>query len=149
VGEAVRFFKLDPAEDLLVIVDEIALPVGHVRIREKGSAGGHNGLSDIDRALGGVDYPRLRIGVGGMPPGWIKSDWVLSRFADEELGAVKAGTAEAADAAECVVREGLPAAMNKFNKRVPQENPTPNKPGPDAPSVEGRNTDQKETERLK
>jgi PTH1 family peptidyl-tRNA hydrolase len=148
VGEAVRFFKLDPAEDLLVIVDEIALPVGHIRLREKGSAGGHNGLSDIDRALGGVDYPRLRIGVGAMPPGWVKSDWVLSRFAEEELGAVRAGTAEAADAAECVVREGLPAAMNKFNKRVPQENQTSNKPGPDAQRAEGRNTDQKETERL-
>ncbi len=149
VGEAVRFFKLDPAEDLLVIVDEIALPVGHVRVREKGSAGGHNGLSDIDRALGGADYPRLRIGVGAVPPGWVKADWVLSRFADEEQDAVRAGTAEAADAAECVVREGLPAAMNRFNKRVPQENQPSDKPGPDAQRAPGRNTDQKETERLK
>lgn len=124
VGEAVRFFKLDPAQDLLVVVDEIALPVGHVRVREKGSAGGHNGLSDIDRALGGADYPRLRIGVGAMPEGWVKADWVLSRFADEEQDAVRTGTALAADAAECVVREGVPAAMNRFNKKVSQENNT-------------------------
>lgn len=134
VGEAVRFFKLNPAEDLLVIVDEIALPVGHIRIREKGSPGGHNGLSDIDRALGGADYPRLRIGVGAMPPGWVKADWVLSRFADDEHDAVRAGTAEAADAAECVVREGLPAAMNKFNKKVSQETNQSHKPGTDAQS---------------
>lgn len=122
VGEAVRFFKLDPAQDLLVLVDEIALPVGHLRLRESGSPGGHNGLSDIDRALGGVAYPRLRIGVGAMPPGWVKADWVLSRFAEDELGAVRSGTKEAADAAECVVREGLATAMNRFNKKVPQEN---------------------------
>jgi PTH1 family peptidyl-tRNA hydrolase len=118
VGEAVRFFKLDPGQDLLVIVDEIALPVGHVRVREKGSPGGHNGLADIDRALGGADYPRLRIGVGGVPPGWVKADWVLSRFGDDEQEAVRASTAEAADAAECVVREGVPAAMNRFNKKI-------------------------------
>ncbi|MCC5822003.1 MAG: aminoacyl-tRNA hydrolase [Phycisphaerales bacterium] len=131
VGEAVRFFKLDPSSDVLVIVDEVALPVGTIRIREKGSAGGHNGLADIDRALGGADYPRLRIGVGAVPPGWVKADWVLSRFGDEELDAVRAGTAEAADAAECVVREGISAAMNRFNKKITQES----KPGPDAQSA--------------
>lgn len=131
VGEAVRFFKLDPSSDLLVIVDEVALPVGTIRIREKGSAGGHNGLADIDRALGGADYPRLRIGVGAVPPGWVKADWVLSRFGEEELDAVRAGTAEAADAAECVVREGISAAMNRFNKKITQES----KPGPDAQSA--------------
>jgi PTH1 family peptidyl-tRNA hydrolase len=132
VGEAVRFFKIDPGADLLVIVDEIALPVGHVRLRERGSPGGHNGLADIDRALGGADYPRLRIGVGAVPPGWVKADWVLSRFADEELDAVRAATAEAADAAECVVREGVPAAMNKFNRKVPGAVPPPDGPGADA-----------------
>jgi peptidyl-tRNA hydrolase, PTH1 family len=118
VGEAVRFFKLEPTEDLLVIVDEIALPVGHVRVRERGSANGHNGLIDIDRVLGGVGYPRIRVGVGEKPPGWVKADWVLSRYTDEEAGDVKTGTNEAADAAECVVNEGLKAAMNRFNKKA-------------------------------
>ena len=94
--------------------------------RPEGGAGGHNGLKSVSGALQSNAYARLRIGVGGVPPGWVKSDWVLSRFADEELGVVKAGTAEAADAAECVVREGLPAAMNKFNKR---------NTGPDAQSA--------------
>ncbi len=123
VGEAVRFFKLEPAEDLLVIVDEIALPVGHIRVREKGGANGHNGLADIDRTLGGSPYPRIRVGVGAMPPGWVKADWVLSRFTDDEQGDVRTGTNEAADAAECVVREGLTAAMNRFNKKVAQDLP--------------------------
>lgn len=118
VGEAVRFFKLEPTEDLLVIVDEIALPVGHVRIREKGGANGHNGLSDIDRVLGGSPYPRIRVGVGEKPPGWVKADWVLSRYTDEEAGEVNIGTKAAADAAECVIGEGLKPAMNRFNKKV-------------------------------
>lgn len=131
VGEAVRFFKLDPASDLLVVVDEVALPLGHVRVREKGGAGGHNGLADIDRALGGADYPRLRIGVGAVPPGWAMADWVLSRFGEEESAQVRAGTVAAADAAECVVREGVSAAMNKFNKKITQAS----EPGPDAQSA--------------
>jgi propionyl-CoA carboxylase beta chain len=85
--------------------------------------------------IGAAVRQHIRIGVGAMPPGWVKADWVLSRFAEDELDAVRAGTAEAADAAECVVREGLPAAMNRFNKRVPQENPQSNKTGPDAQSA--------------
>lgn len=118
VGEAVRFFKLEPTEDLLVIVDELALPVGHVRVREMGSANGHNGLSDIDRVLGGSPYPRIRVGIGEKPPGWVKADWVLSRYTDEEAGEMTSGTKAAADAAECVIDEGLKPAMNRFNKKV-------------------------------
>lgn len=121
VGEAVRFFKLEPASDLLVLVDEIALPVGHVRVREKGGANGHNGLGDIDRVLAQQPYPRVRIGVGAVPPGWVKADWVLSRFGDDEGDLVRSGTTQAADAAECVIAEGLSAAMNRFNKRLTQE----------------------------
>lgn len=124
VGEAVRFFKLEPASDLVVIVDEIALPVGHVRVRDSGGTGGHNGLADIDRALGGAPYPRIRVGVGAVPEGWIKADWVLSRFADEELATVRSSVVEAAQAAECVVKEGLPAAMNKHNKKVQTDKQT-------------------------
>ncbi len=152
VGEAVRFFKLDPGADLLVIVDEIALPVGHVRVREKGSAGGHNGLADIDRALGGADYPRLRIGVGEKPPGWVKADWVLSRFGEEELDAVRAGTALAADAAEVAVRDGLAAAMNRFNKKAAAENPrgpadNPGQPPQGAHAPETHGSDQERRSR--
>lgn len=123
VGEAVRFFKADPGQDLLVVVDEVALPVGHIRLREQGSPGGHNGLADIDRALGGAAYPRLRIGVGQTPGGWIKADWVLSRFTDEEGDEVRASVTQAADACELVVREGLLPAMNRFNKKVSKDQP--------------------------
>lgn len=134
VGEAVRFFKLEPADDLLVIVDELALPVGHVRVREKGGANGHNGLSDIDRVLGGSPYPRIRVGIGEKPPGWVKSDWVLSRYTDEEAGEVRAGTKAAADAAECIVKDGVSAAMNRFNKKL-----SPPKPNPKPKSEDGEN----------
>lgn len=124
VGEAVRFYKIDPAAGLLVIVDEVALPVGHLRVRQSGGAGGHNGLADIDRALSGSPYPRVRIGVGAVPEGWIMADWVLSRFAEEEAGVVGLSAREAADAAECVVKEGILAAMNRFNKKVTKEETT-------------------------
>jgi len=147
VGEAVRFFKLEPTEELLVIVDEIALPVGHVRVREKGGANGHNGLSDIDRVLGGSPYPRIRVGVGGMPPGWVKADWVLSRYTDEEAVDVKSGTGEAADAAECVIREGLKPAMNRFNKKVaPPEGDDDQKPESKQINTNRSDTDQIRTE---
>lgn len=149
VGEAVRFFKLEPAEDLLVIVDEIALPVGHVRVREKGGANGHNGLGDIDRVLGGAPYPRVRVGVGEKPPGWVKADWVLSRYTDEEAGEVLSGTRDAADAVECVCREGLQAAMNRFNKKVstgdePKKTRSKEKsnPGAETPADTDKDTDQ-------
>jgi PTH1 family peptidyl-tRNA hydrolase len=123
VGEAVRFFKVDPGQDLLVVVDEVALPVGHIRLREQGSPGGHNGLADIDRALGGAAYPRLRIGVGQTPGGWVKADWVLSRFTDEEAGEVRSSIDLATDACEMVVKEGLSAAMNRFNKKISRDQP--------------------------
>ena len=123
VGEAVRFFKLDPAEDLLVVVDDVALPVGHVRVRERGGSGGHNGLGDIDRALGGADYPRVRVGVGAVPRLMNQADWVLSKFMAEERDEVERGTEDAADAVECTIAEGVSTAMNRFNKRLKQEAP--------------------------
>lgn len=121
VGEAVRFFKLDPADDLLVLVDDIALAVGTIRVRADGGAGGHNGLSDIDRALGGASYPRVRIGIGAVPKLMNQADWVLSRFMAEERGDVERATEEAADAVECVLDEGVTVAMNRFNKRQKQD----------------------------
>jgi PTH1 family peptidyl-tRNA hydrolase len=118
VAEAARFFKIDPADDLLVIVDDHALPVGAVRVRQRGGAGGHNGLRDIDRALGGADYARVRIGIGPVPPMMDMADWVLSRFTDEERPGLERSIARAADAAETVLDRGIEAAMNEFNERV-------------------------------
>lgn len=118
VVEAVRFFKLDPQEDLIVLVDDIALPVGHIRVRKRGGSGGHNGLSDIDRVLGGEDYMRVRIGVGEVPKLMNQADWVLSRFMDEEHGDVERSIAKAADAAERIVSDGIVMAMNEFNTKL-------------------------------
>ena len=118
VGEAIRFYKLDPSEDLLVLVDDIALPVGFIRVRKNGSAGGHNGLSDIDRLLGGADYPRIRIGVGNVPKLMNQADWVLSRFMKEEHDDVDRSLKATADATECLLDEGVSKAMNAFNTKL-------------------------------
>ncbi len=136
VGEAVRFYKLEPGEDMLVLVDEVALPVGEVRLRPSGSPGGHNGLADIDRALGGADYPRLRIGVGAVPKFMNRADWVLSRFMSEEKADVERGVKAAADATEMALSKGLDAAMNSFNRKIAQ----PQKPAGDA-SKQGGTTE--------
>lgn len=119
VGEAVRFYKLDPPSDVVVLVDEVDLPVGHVRVRATSRGGGsHNGLADIDRALGGQDYVRVRIGVGRTPSVMTRADWVLSRFREEESAEVREGVQTAADATEVVIGEGAGAAMNRFNKKA-------------------------------
>ncbi|MEM9373540.1 MAG: aminoacyl-tRNA hydrolase [Planctomycetota bacterium] len=149
VGEAVRFFKLGPTEDLLVIVDELALPVGHVRVRERGGANGHNGLSDIDRVLGGSPYPRIRVGIGEKPAGWVKSDWVLSRYTDEEAGEVQTGTAAAADAAECVIGEGIKPAMNRFNKKVSPPKPERTAGAESKPDQKQTETNRSETDQIR
>lgn len=116
VGEAVGFYKLDPAEDLLVIVDDIALPCGTIRLRSEGGAGGHNGLSDIEQKLGTKAYPRLRIGID--PPGQApQSDYVLGRFRPDQLELVEPALNEAADAAAHWVAHGIVETMNQFNRR--------------------------------
>ena len=118
VGEAVRFHKSDPATDLLVIVDDVALPTGAVRVRARGGTGGHNGLADIERALGGDSYPRVRIGIGASPEFMDQADYVLGRFTEFEWSAVEPAVDCAADAVETFVREGVDAAMNRFNIRA-------------------------------
>lgn len=127
VAEAVRFYKLDPVDDLLVLVDDVALPVGSVRVRQQGSAGGHNGLFDIERLLGTDEYARCRIGIDG--PGRIpQKDYVLGRFTDEQREAVEGAIEKSADAAEVWVERGVTSAMNTFNVRPPkpkqEEKPT-------------------------
>ncbi len=119
VGEAIRFFKLDPSEDLLVIVDDVALPAGAIRVRARGSAGGHNGLDDIQRALGDDAYARIRIGVD--PPGMARQrDYVLGRFSPDQVDRVEPALEKAADAAEQWATSGVTDAMNKFNVRPPK-----------------------------
>lgn len=118
-GEAVRpaadFYKIPP-ERILVISDDTALDLGKLRIRTKGSAGGHNGLKNIIQHLGTDQFPRVKIGVGEKPhPDYDMADWVLSRFTGEDLKTITQAVKRAADAVECFVREGPDKAMNRFN----------------------------------
>ena len=118
-GEAVRqaadFYKLPP-ERVLVISDDIALPPGRLRVRKGGSAGGHNGLKNIIQHLGTDQFPRLRLGVGEKPhPDYDQAEWVLSKFRGEDKTAMERAVSRAADAVECILTDGLDAAMNRFN----------------------------------
>ncbi len=149
VGEAIRFFKLDPIDDLIVLVDDIALPVGHIRVRKRGGSGGHNGLSDIDRMLGGDDYVRVRIGVGEVPKMMSQVDWVLSRFMSEESAELNSAITKAADAVECILDQGVAAAMNSFNEKLNKPEAKPEgKPDPrrdQSVSNDSNNTNQNQS----
>ena len=110
----VRKHGLEPGE-LLIGVDEFSLPLGRLRLRASGSAGGHNGLQSVLDALGTRDVPRLRMGVGPVPAGADPAEFVLSRFRPEEKPTVKDMLERAVQAAQTVLKEGLEAAMNRFN----------------------------------
>lgn len=114
VGEAVTFYKLDPSSELLILVDDIALPCGRIRLRPEGSAGGHNGLADIERALSTPKYPRLRIGIDpkGMVP---QADYVLGRFSPDQMTKVLGALDQSCDAIECWIKSGLAKAMSLYN----------------------------------
>ena len=115
VGDAARFYKVPP-ERVLVISDDVSLPVGKLRIRKGGSAGGHNGLKSIIQHLGTDQFPRLKIGVGEKPhPDYDMADWVLGKFTGEDAKTMAAAIARAADGVECILKEGPERAMNRFN----------------------------------
>lgn len=114
-GEAARFYKIPP-ERVLVVCDDVALPAGKLRIRKGGSAGGHNGLKSLIQHLGTDQFPRVRIGVGQKPhPDYDMADWVLGKFQGEDRKTMDAAVKRAADAVECLLREGADRAMNQFN----------------------------------
>lgn len=132
VAEAVRFYKVEPTKDLLIIVDDLYLPAGTIRLRPSGGAAGHNGLADVQRALGSDAYPRLRIGIDNKPPFMDQPDYVLGRFTEEQWAAVQPAIARAADAAELFAARGLEAAMNAFNAPgKPPDRPKRPRPPPD------------------
>ena len=115
VGEAARFYKV-PADHVLVVSDEVSLPLGRLRIRPKGSAGGHNGLKSIIAALGSEEFPRVRIGVGAPPhPDYDMADWVLSVFRNQDLLDMTEAASRAAEAVVCYIENGPERAMNRFN----------------------------------
>ena len=115
VAQAVRFYKIPP-EHVIVVSDEISLPIGKLRIRTKGSAGGHNGLKDIIAKLGTDAFPRIRIGVGAPPhPDYDMADWGLSTFKNQDAEDMLAAAERAAQAAQCYITQGADRAMNRFN----------------------------------
>jgi peptidyl-tRNA hydrolase, PTH1 family len=109
-----QFFQVEPL-DLLVIVDEAALPLGRLRARARGSAGGHNGLKSLIEQLGTTEFPRLRVGVGRGDMRRDLADHVLSKFDPEERDTIHAATLRAADAAEMFISDGIERVMNTFN----------------------------------
>lgn len=114
-GEAARFYKIPP-DHVLVISDDVDLPLGKLRIRTNGSAGGHNGLKSIIQHLGSDQFPRLKVGVGGKPhPDYDMADWVLSKFQGEDKKLIDGTVKRAADAVECFLKDGPQKAMNRFN----------------------------------
>lgn len=124
-GESVRllldFYKSDEKSELIVIYDDVSLPPGQLRIRKKGSAGGHNGMRNIILHLGHDTFVRLRIGVGEKPAGWDLADYVLGRFGKDEEPLMEQAFEDAAEAVRAIVRDGADAAMNVFNGRKTQD----------------------------
>jgi len=123
-GEAVERWVHEneaPPEDLLVVSDDVYLPVGTLRLRARGSSGGHRGLGSVEAALGRRDFARLRIGVGAAKSSAELREHVLDAFSAEERPLVDDTVVRAADAVECWVAEGIAAAMNRFNRRAGKE----------------------------
>ena len=114
-AQAARFYKIPP-EHVLVVSDETALPIGKLRIRTRGSAGGHNGLKNLIACLGTEDFPRIRLGVGAPPhPDYDMADWVLSGFKNQDAEDMAKAAARAAEAVECYILRGPERAMNLYN----------------------------------
>ena len=114
-AQAVKFYKIPP-EHVIVVSDEISLPIGKLRVRKKGSAGGHNGLKSIIACLGTEEFPRIRLGVGAPPhPDYDMADWVLSVFKNQDAEDMKAAAQKAAEAVECYILHGPDRTMNLYN----------------------------------
>ena len=115
VTAAMQFYKMPP-ERVLLLFDDISLPVGGVRVRRKGSAGGQNGVKSILQLSGSEDFPRVKLGIGNKPhPAYNLADWVLSHFSDAELKTMKTAADKAADAAMLIVQGDIDEAMNQFS----------------------------------
>lgn len=119
-GESLRpimdFYKLEP-EDFLVIFDDIDLDVGRIRIRRKGSAGGHNGIKSIIGHLGSMEFPRIKIGVGAKPPGYDLADYVLGHFSKADQEILQERFEDVYDAVKLIVGDDITEAMNRHNKK--------------------------------
>lgn len=121
-GESIRgltdYYKIDPESELLVIYDDVSLDVGQLRIRKKGSAGGHNGIKNIISHLGSNVFLRIKVGVGEKPPKYDLADYVLGHFSKEDKEKMEEGYKRAADAVRMLVAGEVDRAMNEYNKKL-------------------------------
>ena len=115
VRELVDYYKIDPAEELIVIYDDVDLEPGRLRIRAKGSAGGHSGIKNIISHLGSQEFMRIRIGVGEKPKGWNLADYVLVIFPKVEEPIIREALEKVAEACSVIMTQDINAAMNQFN----------------------------------
>ena len=115
VVELLNYYKMDPESEMIVIFDDIRLAPGSLRIRKKGSAGGHNGIKNIIALTGTQNFMRIKVGVGEKPKGWDLADYVLGHFSKEERVLVEDAFADAIEATEMILMDDLSGAMNKFN----------------------------------
>lgn len=117
LAEVLNFYKMDPTEELLVIYDDISLAPGNIRIRKKGSAGGHNGIKSIIARVGTQDFMRIKVGVGEKPKDWDLADYVLGRFGKEDREAVERAIDDACAATVYILNQQIDRAMNDFNAK--------------------------------
>ena len=120
-GESLRevmdFYKIDPEEEMLIVFDDISLAPGNIRIRKKGSAGGHNGIKSIIAHTGTQNFTRIKIGVGEKPAGWDLADYVLGHFPEEDRKLVDEAVSDAVTAAVYIMQQDTDRAMNEFNAK--------------------------------
>ena len=117
VADVMNFYKLDPEEDMLVVYDDISLAPGNIRVRKKGSAGGHNGIKSIIARCGTQNFMRVRVGVGEKPEGWDLADHVLGHFSDEDSRLVREAVDDAIGAIVMMSRGDVDQAMNNYNAK--------------------------------
>ena len=121
IAEIVNFYKLDPESEMVIIFDDISLAPGNIRVRKKGSAGGHNGIKNIIAHLGGQVFPRIKVGVGEKPPKYDLADYVLGHFSKAEQELMSEGYDNAVKAVELIVSDQISEAMNEYNRKKKDE----------------------------
>ena len=118
IREMANYFKINPETEMIVIYDDIDLDPGQLRIRKKGSAGGHNGIKHIIQQLGTQNFVRIKVGVGAKPKGWDLADYVLGRFDKDDRALVEEAQERACKAVELILTDSVDAAMNEYNKKT-------------------------------
>ena len=122
VAEIMNFYKIDPEAEMIVIFDDISLAPGNIRVRKKGSAGGHNGIKSIIARTGTQNFMRIKVGVGEKPQGWDLADYVLGHFDKEDQALVESAIADAMDAAALMLQGQADKAMNDYNAKKQEKN---------------------------